>query len=106
MEDEKNDNLINQLELLGKDFKLAVSEAKKVKDSEIEKEKMDVKKYKTFVKESETSVKNFYKGLKKLKNKKPDSDDENPVIFENPKHNNLQFYKDNEKNEKIKIFYQ
>jgi len=42
--DEKNDNLINQLEILGKDFKLAVSQAEKIKDSEIEKEKMDIEK--------------------------------------------------------------
>lgn len=104
LEDEKNNNFINQLEILGKDFKLAVSQAEKIKDSEIEKEKMDIEKYKTFVKEAKKSVKNFYKGLKKLKKKNSNSDDE-LVIFENSKYNNLQFYKDNEKNEKMKIFY-
>ena len=65
--DKKNDNLINQLEILGKDFKLAVSQAEKIKDSEIENEKMDIDKYKSYVKEAKKSIKNFYKGLKNLK---------------------------------------
>ena len=104
--DEKNDNLINQLEILGKDFKLAVSQAEKIKDSEIENEKMDIDKYKSYVKEAKKSIKNFYKGLKSLKNSNPNSDDDEFIIFEDEKYNNLQFYKDNEENEKMKIFYQ
>lgn len=104
--DEKNDNLINQLEILGKDFKLAVSQAEKIKDSEIENEKMDIDKYKSYVKEAKKSIKNFYKGLKILKNSNPNSDDDEFIIFEDEKYNNLQFYKDNEENEKMKIFYQ
>ena len=104
--DEKNDNLINQLEILGKDFKLAVSQAEKIKDSEIENEKMDIDKYKSYVKEAKKSIKNFYKGLKNLKNSNPNSEDDEFIIFEDEKYNNLQFYKDNEKNEKMKIFYQ
>ena len=104
--DEKNDNLINQLEILGKDFKLAVSQAEKIKDSEIENEKMDIDKYKSYVKEAKKSIKNFYKGLKNLKNSNPNSDDDEFIIFEDEKYNNLQFYKDNEENEKMKIFYQ
>ena len=104
--DEKNDNLINQLEILGKDFKLAVSQAEKIKDSEIENEKMDIDKYKNYVKEAKKSIKNFYKGLKSLKNSNPNSDDDEFIIFEDEKYNNLQFYKDNEENEKMKIFYQ
>ena len=104
--DEKNDNLINQLEILGKDFKLAVSQAEKIKDSEIENEKMDIDKYKSYVKEAKKSIKNFYKGLKNLKNSNPNSDDNEFIFFEDEKYNNLQFYKDNEENEKMKIFYQ
>ena len=104
--DEKNDNLINQLEILGKDFKLAVSQAEKIKDSEIENEKMDIDKYKSYVKEAKKSIKNFYKGLKNLKNSNPNSDDDEFIIFEDEKYNKLQFYKDNEENEKMKIFYQ
>ena len=104
--DEKNDNLTNQLEILGKDFKLAVSQAEKIKDSEIENEKMDIDKYKSYVKEAKKSIKNFYKGLKSLKNSNPNSDDDEFIIFEDEKYNNLQFYKDNEENEKMKIFYQ
>ena len=104
--DEKNDNLINQLEILGKDFKLAVSQAEKIKDSEIENEKMDIDKYKSYVKEAKNSIKNFYKGLKNLKNSNPNSEDDEFIIFEDEKYNNLQFYKDNEENEKMKIFYQ
>ena len=104
--DEKNDNLINQLEILGKDFKLAVSQAEKIKDSEIENEKMDIDKYKSYVKEAKKSIKNFYKGLKNLKNSNPNSEDDEFIIFEDEKYNNLQFYKDNEENEKMKIFYQ
>lgn len=104
--DEKNDNLINQLEILGKDFKLAVSQAEKIKDSKIENEKMDIDKYKSYVKEAKKSIKNFYKGLKSLKNSNPNSDDDEFIFFEDEKYNNLQFYKDNEENEKMKIFYQ
>ena len=104
--DEKNDNLINQLEILGKDFKLAVSQAEKIKDSEIENEKMDIDKYKSYVKEAKKSIKNFYKGLKNLKNSNPNSEEDEFIIFEDEKYNNLQFYKDNEENEKMKIFYQ
>ena len=104
--EEKNDNLINQLEILGKDFKLAVSQAEKIKDSEIENEKMDIDKYKSYVKEAKKSIKNFYKGLKNLKNSNPNSEDDEFIIFEDEKYNNLQFYKDNEENEKMKIFYQ
>ena len=104
--DEKNDNLINQLEILGKDFKLAVSQVEKIKDSEIENEKMDIDKYKSYVKEAKKSIKNFYKGLKNLKNSNPNSEDDEFIIFEDEKYNNLQFYKDNEENEKMKIFYQ
>ena len=104
--DEKNDNLINQLEILGKDFKLAVSQAEKIKDSEIENEKIDIDKYKSYVKEAKKSIKNFYKGLKSLKNSNPNSDDDEFIFFEDEKYNNLQFYKDNEENEKMKIFYQ
>nr|WP_314115554.1 hypothetical protein [uncultured Leptotrichia sp.] len=104
--DEKNDNLINQLEILGKDFKLAVSQAEKIKNSEIENEKMDIDKYKSYVKEAKNSIKNFYKGLKSLKNSTPNSDDDEFIIFEDEKYNNLQFYKDNEENERMKIFYQ
>ena len=104
--DEKNDNLINQLEILGKDFKLAVSKAEKIKDSEIKNENMDIDKYKSYVKEAKKSIKNFYKGLKNLKNSNPNSDDDEFIIFEDEKYNNLQFYKDNEENEKMKIFYQ
>ena len=104
--DKKNDNLINQLEILGKDFKLAVSQAEKIKDSEIENEKMDIDKYKSYVKEAKKSIKNFYKGLKNLKNSNTNSDDDEFIIFEDEKYNNLQFYKDNEENEKMKIFYQ
>ena len=104
--DEKNYNLINQLEILGKDFKLAVSQAEKIKDSEIENEKMDIDKYKSYVKEAKKSIKNFYKGLKNLKNSNPNSDDDEFIIFEDEKYNKLQFYKDNEENEKMKIFYQ
>ena len=104
--DKKNDNLINQLEILGKDFKLAVSQAEKIKDSEIENEKMDIDKYKSYVKEAKKSIKNFYKGLKSLKNSNPNSDDDEFIFFEDEKYNNLQFYKDNEENEKMKIFYQ
>ena len=104
--DEKNDNLINQLEILGKDFKLAISQAEKVKNSEIENEKMDIDKYKSYVKEAKKSIKNFYKGLKNLKNSNPNSEDDEFIIFEDEKYNNLQFYKDNEENEKMKIFYQ
>ena len=104
--DEKNDNLINQLEILGKDFKLAVSQAEKIKDSEIENEKMDIDKYKSYVKEAKKSIKNFYKGLKNLKNSNPNSEEDEFIIFEDEKYNNLQFYKDNEENERMKIFYQ
>ena len=104
--DKKNDNLINQLEILGKDFKLAVSQVEKIKDSEIENEKMDIDKYKSYVKEAKKSIKNFYKGLKSLKNSNPNSDDDEFIFFEDEKYNNLQFYKDNEENEKMKIFYQ
>ena len=104
--DEKNDNLINQLEILGKDFKLAVSQAEKIKDSEIKDENMDIDKYKSYVKEAKKSIKNFYKGLKSLKNSNPNSDDDEFIFFEDEKYNNLQFYKDNEENEKMKIFYQ
>ena len=104
--DEKNDNLINQLEILGKDFKLAVSQAEKIKDSKIENEKMDIDKYKSYVKEAKKSIKNFYKGLKSLKNSNPNSDDDEFIFFEDEKYNNLQFYKDNEENERMKIFYQ
>ena len=104
--DEKNANLINQLEILGKDFKLAVSQAEKIKDSEIENEKMYIDKYKSYVKEAKKSIKNFYKGLKNLKNSNPNSDDDEFIIFEDGKYNNLQFYKDNEENEKMEIFYQ
>ena len=104
--DEKNDNLINQLEILGKDFKLAVSQAEKIKDSEIKNENMDIDKYQSYVKEAKKSIKNFYKGLKNLKNSNPNSEDDEFIIFEDEKYNNLQFYKDNEENEKMKIFYQ
>ena len=104
--DEKNDNLINQLEILGKDFKLAVSQAEKIKDSEIENEKMDIDKYKSYVKEAKKSIKNFYKGLKNLKNSNPNSEEDEFIIFEDEKYNNLQFYKDNKENERMKIFYQ
>lgn len=104
--DEKNDNLINQLKILGKDFKLAVSQAEKIKDSEIENEKMDIDKYKSYVKEAKKSIKNFYKGLKNLKNSNPNSEEDEFIIFEDEKYNNLQFYKYNEENEKMKIFYQ
>ena len=104
--DKKNDNLINQLEILGKDFKLAVSQAEKIKDSEIENEKMDIDKYKSYVKEAKKSIKNFYKGLKNLKNSNPNSEEDEFIIFEDEKYNNLQFYKYNEENEKMKIFYQ
>ena len=104
--DEKNDNLINQLEILGKDFKLAVSQAEKIKDSEIKDENMDIDKYKCYVKEAKKSIKNFYKGLKNLKNSNPNSEEDEFIIFEDEKYNNLQFYKDNEENEKMKIFYQ
>ena len=104
--DKKNDNLINQLEILGKDLKLAISQAEKIKDSEIENEKMDIDKYKSYVKEAKNSIKNFYKGLKSLKNSTSNSDDDEFIIFEDEKYNNLQFYKDNEENERMKIFYQ
>ena len=104
--DEKNDNLINQLEILGKDFKLAVSQAEKIKDSEIKDENMDIDKYKSYVKEAKKSIKNFYKGLKNLKNSNPNSEEDEFIIFEDEKYNNLQFYKDNEENQKMKIFYQ
>ena len=104
--DEKNDNLINQLEILGKDFKLAVSQAEKIKDSEIKDENMDIDKYKSYVKEAKKSIKNFYKGLKNLKNSNPNSEEDEFIIFEDEKYNNLQFYKYNEENEKMKIFYQ
>ena len=104
--DEKNDNLINQLEILGKDFKLAVSQAEKIKDSEIKNENMDIDKYQSYVKEAKKSIKNFYKGLKNLKNSNPNSEDDEFIIFEDEKYNNLQFYKDNEENQKMKIFYQ
>ena len=56
--------------------------------------------------EIKKSIKNFYKGLKNLKNSNPNSDDDEFIIFEDEKYNNLQFYKDNEENEKMKIFYQ
>ena len=104
--DKKNDNLINQLEILGKDFKLAVSQAEKIKDSEIKDENMDIDKYKSYVKEAKKSIKNFYKGLKNLKNSNSNSEEDEFIIFEDEKYNNLQFYKDNEENEKMKIFYQ
>lgn len=104
--DEKNYNLINQLEILGKDFKLAVSQAEKIKDSEIKDENMDIDKYKSYVKEAKKSIKNFYKGLKNLKNSNPNSEEDEFIIFEDEKYNNLQFYKYNEENEKMKIFYQ
>lgn len=104
--DKKNDNLINQLEILGKDFKLAVSQAEKIKDSEIKDENMDIDKYKSYVKEAKKSIKNFYKGLKNLKNSNPNSEEDEFIIFEDEKYNNLQFYKYNEENEKMKIFYQ
>ena len=104
--DKKNDNLINQLEILGKDFKLAVSQAEKIKDSEIENEKMDIDKYKSYVKQAKKSIKNFYKGLKNLKNSNSNSEEDEFIIFEDEKYNNLQFYKYNEENEKMKIFYQ
>ena len=105
-EEEKNDNFINQLKILEKDLKLAISQAEKIKDSEIENEKMDIDKYKSYVKEAKKSIKNFYKGLKNLKNSNPNSDDDEFIIFEDEKYNKLQFYKDNEENEKMKIFYQ
>ena len=104
--DKKNDNLINQLEILGKDLKLAISQAEKIKDSEIENEKMDIDKYKSYVKEAKNSIKNFYKGLKNLKNSNPNSEEDEFIIFEDEKYNNLQFYKDNKENERMKIFYQ
>ena len=104
--EEKNDNLINQLEILGKDFKLAVSQAEKIKDSEIENEKLDIDNYKLYLKKTKTYTKIFYKGLKKLKSNNSYSDNDELYIFESEKYHDLQFYKDNEKNEKMKIFYQ
>ena len=104
--DKKNDNLINQLEILGKDLKLAISQAEKIKDSEIENEKLDIDNYKLYLKKTKTYIKIFYKGLKKLKSNNSYSDNDELYIFESEKYHDLQFYKDNEKNEKMKIFYQ
>ena len=104
--DEKNYNLINQLEILGKDFKLAISQAEKIKDSEIENEKLDIDNYKLYLKKTKTYTKIFYKGLKKLKSNNSYSDNDELYIFESEKYHDIQFYKDNEENEKMKIFYQ
>ena len=105
-EEEKNDNFINQLKMLEKDLKLAISQAEKIKDSEIENEKLDIDNYKLYLKKTKTYTKIFYKGLKKLKSNNSYSDNDELYIFESEKYHDLQFYKDNEKNEKMKIFYQ
>ena len=105
-EEEKNDNFINQLKILEKDLKLAISQAEKIKDSEIENEKLDIDNYKLYLKKTKTYIKIFYKGLKKLKSNNSYSDNDELYIFESEKYHDLQFYKDNEKNEKMKIFYQ
>ena len=105
-EEEKNDNFINQLKMLEKDLKLAISQAEKIKDSEIENEKLDIDNYKLYLKKTKTYIKIFYKGLKKLKSNNSYSDNDELYIFESEKYHDLQFYKDNEKNEKMKIFYQ
>ena len=104
--EEKNDNFINQLKMLEKDLKLAISQAEKIKDSEIENEKLDIDNYKLYLKKTKTYTKIFYKGLKKLKSNNSYSDNDELYIFESEKYHDLQFYKDNEKNEKMKIFYQ
>ena len=105
-EEEKNDNFINQLKILEKDLKLAISQAEKIKDSEIENEKLDIDNYKLYLKKTNTYIKIFYKGLKKLKSNNSYSDNDELYIFESEKYHDIQFYKDNEKNEKMKIFYQ
>ena len=105
-EEEKNDNFINQLKILEKDLKLAISQAEKIKDSEIENEKLDIDNYKLYLKKTKTYIKIFYKGLKKLKSNNSYSDNDELYIFESEKYHDIQFYKDNEKNEKMKIFYQ
>ena len=105
-EEEKNDNFINQLKMLEKDLKLAISQAEKIKDSEIENEKLDIDNYKLYLKKTKTYTKIFYKGLKKLKSNNSYSDNDELYIFESEKYHDIQFYKDNEKNEKMKIFYQ
>ena len=105
-EEEKNDNFINQLKMLEKDLKLAISQAEKIKDSEIENEKLNIDNYKLYLKKTKTYTKIFYKGLKKLKSNNSYSDNDELYIFESEKYHDLQFYKDNEKNEKMKIFYQ
>ena len=104
--EEKNNNFINQLKMLEKDLKLAISQAEKIKDSEIENEKLDIDNYKLYLKKTKTYTKIFYKGLKKLKSNNSYSDNDELYIFESEKYHDLQFYKDNEKNEKMKIFYQ
>ena len=104
--EEKNDNLINQLKMLEKDLKLAISQAEKIKDSEIENEKLDIDNYKLYLKKTKTYIKIFYKGLKKLKSNNSYSDNDELYIFESEKYHDIQFYKDNEENEKMKIFYQ
>ena len=104
--DKKNDNLINQLEILGKDLKLAISQAEKIKDSEIENEKLDIDNYKLYLKKTKTYIKIFYKGLKKLKSNNSYSDNDELYIFKAEKYHDIQFYKDNEENEKMEIFYQ
>lgn len=105
-EEEKNDNFINQLKMLEKDLKLAISQAEKIKDSEIENEKLDIDNYKLYLKKTKTYIKIFYKGLKKLKSNNSYSDNDELYIFESEKYHDIQFYKDNEENEKMKIFYQ
>ena len=104
--EEKNDNFINQLKMLEKDLKLAISQAEKIKDSEIENEKLDIDNYKLYLKKTKTYIKIFYKGLKKLKSNNSYSDNDELYIFESEKYHDIQFYKDNEENEKMKIFYQ
>ena len=104
--EEKNDNFINQLKMLEKDLKLAISQAEKIKDSEIENEKLDIDNYKLYLKKTKTYIKIFYKGLKKLKSNNSYSDNDELYIFKAEKYHDIQFYKDNEENEKMEIFYQ
>ncbi len=98
-EEENNKNkFIVELEELGKDFKLALHQASKVQDKDIEEEKMDLEKYKSYIKEAKLSLKDFYKKLKDLKSG-------NEAFFETPEHNDYEFYIDNDENDKMKVFY-
>ena len=87
-------------------LKLAISQAEKIKDSEIENEKLDIDNYKLYLKKTKTYIKIFYKGLKKLKSNNSYSDNDELYIFKAEKYHDIQFYKDNEENEKMEIFYQ